>query len=230
MKALIVSFGVLLARPALAGALRDVVSGLREARDDGKDDGRDHQSGGSSDKDSSSSSSSSSASGDGDGDWDAHTPSGAPVQIDWGWASPAPPAAPGMHVHLYLAGQSVVDSNGSLTMEVRGWYEDFGLGVRQTSFFEEAEPKWLRLDLWTLSAHYRAYAGDRSELWLEGGLGGLRTIDELTSYGPEGGLRVEHPLTPALGVSAEGRGFLLQDGVRALELRAAFRAAILYVS
>jgi hypothetical protein len=133
-------------------------------------------------------------------------------------------------VYLYLAGQSVADSNGSLTVELRAWYEKFGLGIRQTSFFEEAQPRWLRLDLWNLSGHFRAYAGDRAELWLEGGLGGLRTIDDLTSYGPEVGARVERPLTETLGLTVEGRGYFLQDDVRALELRAAMRVSILYLS
>ena len=124
----------------------------------------------------------------------------------------------------------MVDSNSSLTLEARAWYEDFGLGLRQTSFFEEAKPRWLRLDLWAISAHYRALEGERSELWIEGGLGGFRTVDDLTMVGGQGGLSVEHHLTDMLGLSAEARTYLLENRVTAQELRASFRASILYLS
>jgi hypothetical protein len=230
MRTFVVLGVTLLTQPAWGGALGEVVGGLQRASDDDDDDdkGSSSSSSSSSNDDSSSDSSSHDASSPGTSG-SSYSSSGAVgvSLVDWG---PPPPGAPGAHVYLYLAGQSVVDSNGSLTAEMRAWYEDFGLGVRQTSFFEEARPKWLRLDLWAVSGHYRVVEDDRNELWIEGGLGGLRTIDDLTMIGAQGAVRAEHALSSSMAVSAEGRMYLLENNVRASEARAAFRVSVLAIS
>lgn len=227
MRSLALLAVVLASHPAWAGALGEVVGGLRRAADDDDDD-KGKNGGGSSSGSSSASDDSSSSHSDGY--------SGSSGGSSWGAGvslydlAPPPPGTPGAHLYLYLAGQSVVDSNSSVTLDMRAWYDDFGLGVRQTSFFEEAQPKWLRLDLWTVSAHYRVLHDRGDELWIEGGLGGLRTIDDLTMIGFQGGLRAEHELRPLLSVTGEARMYLLEYDVRATEARAALKVSILYLS
>jgi hypothetical protein len=226
MRSFLVLVFTLGASPAFAGALGEVVGGLqRAAGNDKDDDKKEGSSSSSSDDDSSSRHSHDSDSSYGYGSGSFSAASSVYVGLD---GSQPPPS--GVHAYLYLAGQSVVDSDGSLTMEMRGWYEDFGLGVRQTSFFEKGGPEYLRLDLWSVAGHYRVLAGDDNELWIEAGLGGFRTIDDLTMWGGQGGVRLEHAFNGTLGITAEGRMYLLENNVRASEWRAAFHVSILQLA
>ena len=231
MRSFVVLGVALLTQPAWAGALGEVVGGLKRASDDDDDDENKGSSSSSNDKSGSSSSDSDSSSWDSSSSYSGSSGSSSTVHIGFSDWAPPPPNAPGAHLYLYLGGQSVVDSNGSLTLEMRAWYEDFGLGVRQTSYFEEAHPRWLRLDLWAVSGHFRVLADDDdNELWIEGGLGGLRTIDEIYLLGMQGAARVEHAFRPSISVGAEARIYVLEDKVRATEARATFRASVLYLS
>src|SRR5262245_37517436 len=116
---------------AQAGALKDVVGGLQRASDNDDDPPSRNAS-----KDAERQSDAGLSTADGGGQ---AMSSRAAVRVLAG-LGPPPPDAAGMHASFYAAGQSVHDSDGAFTLEGRAWYEDFGLGVRQTTFFEKDPP------------------------------------------------------------------------------------------
>jgi len=145
-----------------------------------------------------------------------------------GLAPPPASSAPDVTVELRLGLMAVHDSDGAAAFEVGFVHDDFGLVVRGRSFFEEQQTgSTLRLDLGSISAQLRVISAGGAELWLEGGIGGVATIDDIHAYGPVAGARVERTLLGDIGARAIGRYYFLADGIRLLELAAGVRVACL---
>lgn len=143
-----------------------------------------------------------------------------------------PPPAPDTEFRLYLGAQSVADSDGAFSLEAAAAYADFGLTVRYSSFFEAqpATDSFLRLDVWNVVGGWRIAGDGPVAAWIEGGLAGLATVAQVSQFGVIAGLRLERRLGGALAAAAEGRRLFLEDGVRAIDLRAALRLSILQLS
>jgi hypothetical protein len=140
-----------------------------------------------------------------------------------------PPSSPGPDVtlELSLGLMAVHDSDGAAAFEVGFVHDDFGLFVRGRSFFEQQEQtaSTLRLDLGSITADLRVIASDGAELWLEGGVGGVATIDDIHAYGAVAGGRIERKLFGDVSARAIGRYYFLADDIRLLELAAGFRVS-----
>lgn len=214
--------------PAHAGALGAVVDGLRRKSDN--DDAKP-------------------AGGGGDDDVAAKVVEGFARALmgDWQWQRPPDPVTgvvvyvgpPPVHgaattdVYVYLGVQSVDDSDGSLTLELRANYGDFGIALRDTSFFEDGGPTAaddLRLDLWSIGGQYRAHRTWRTQAWLEGGLGGVEQSTDLSLLGWYVGARGQRRLGGELAAEVGVRRYDLEDDITANEVTAALRASILRVS
>jgi hypothetical protein len=213
--------------PAHAGALGEVISGLGKAVGGGNKGGGAPSGGG--------------------GDNIIGAVLNGLFSADWGGggATPADPPILGYapmptvygagetNVMVYAGLQSVVDSTGSFTLEVRAVFQDFGITLRGSTFFESGEmpgAETLRLDLGTLGGQYRVIRGELTSLWLEAGAAYVSTYDNLSIFGIMGGVRLERQITGEVAVSVGAHAYLMQDRVNILEARATFHVSILRLS
>jgi hypothetical protein len=158
-------------------------------------------------------------------------PSGYPAGVVGVGMAPPPSAGPDVTLQLTVGAMAVHDSDGAAAFEVGFVHDDFGLVVRGRSFFEEQETgSTLRLDLGSISAQLRVISSDEAELWLEGGVGGVTTIDDIHAYGGLAGARIERKLFGDLSARVAARYYLLADGVRLLELGAGLQLACIEVA
>jgi hypothetical protein len=91
---------------------------------------------------------------------------------------------------------------------------------------------YLTLDVWTIGASYRAVRfgrGDRSAVWLQGGLAGANT-DDLSVFGVTAGVEIAHDVSRHLGVSGGTRVLMHQHDIHGLEVRAGLAASIVRLS
>jgi hypothetical protein len=222
------------AAPASAGALGKVVNGLEHAtgaQDGGK--------GGGAANDSSSGSGQTSSPAVDDDNWTSRAVREDPTApLVYVGPYPSYPASGPADVTLYFGLQSVEDSDGSASVMLRTGYDDYGIALSDTSFFErvpqlDGRTGTLRLDVWAITGAYRAVrksAGDSTSLWLHAGLGGASSNTDAQAIGLVLGAEILHNLSGALGLEASARLYILQDDVRARELRAGFAASVLRVS
>jgi hypothetical protein len=201
---------------AHAGALSAVVGGLNHAAgNDGKDHGN-H--GGSDDGDHDSSPSSSSSSNDSGG---GSSCCAIPYDSTLGYAYATTPSNDEVVTELYLGVQSVHDSDGSLTAEARATFDDFGLGARETSFFEQQhtlDPEMVHLDVWWLGALWRVDHSEKFNVWAELGFTGLNDQAGLTMSGVGAGLHLWRHLAGAMAVVGGARASWFQHDVHSTEL------------
>jgi hypothetical protein len=220
------------ARTARAGALAEVVHGLHEAAGD---DGH-HESGGSGkdDHDSSSSSSSSSSSDDGHGSGGGGSGCcSIEPESNLGIVYEPPGTGAGVSTELYFGGQAVADSDGAVTLEARALYDNFGLGVRGTSWFEQEDAiknTYVHLDLWWLGAFWRADHDERSSVWVELGLTGLSDPAGLDMNGLGAGVHFAHALAGATAFVGGARYAFFSHDVHEGELYAGVQASILQIA
>lgn len=232
-KQLTAIFGCLaLSATAHAGALGKVVGGLHEAAGGG---------GGSSKHTSGSSGSGGSSSGSWSGGGSDHG-GGHCCSDSWmtfgGYGSGygygyGPPSGGSVDVDAYVGLQSVTDSNGSLSAEIRATHANFGIGVHDTSFFEDPGPGAMQettLDLWAIAGHVRLANDGPTQMWAEAGLAGVKASPDLSFFGAEAGLMVQHHLVAALGLTAGARYYVLEHDVRATEVQAGIHVSILRIS
>lgn len=130
----------------------------------------------------------------------------------------------------YFGFQDVADSNGALSFELRVFDRRFGVAIHDRSYWEDPGPggaATTRLDLWALAPQVKLLGGGGTELWLEAGVAGVRASPDLSLYGAEAGARLEQRLGGELSVLTVARGYVLQDGVAALELQVGVRVGML---
>jgi hypothetical protein len=209
---------LLLALRADAGVLSQVSSGINE-----QSDNDDHDSGPASDDDDDGPRPSSSAT-----DWGNccyHDPA---ATLGYGYAQTP---TGGVESQFYFGAQSVEDSNGSMTLEARASYENFGLGLRGTSYYEQVDQdEYLTLDLWSLGAFWRFDHDEKTSAFAEFGVAGLNNDDQLSLTGVQLGIRVDRQLGGELGVSGAARHFFFEDDIAANELVVGLHASVLLVS
>jgi hypothetical protein len=224
-----------LAAPAAhAGALAEVAKGLHQAAGD---DGRSGNRAGPANEDndhvtsSGSSSSSSSDSGSGGGSWSCCSID-PDVSLGYAYATTAQPGQ--VLTELYFGAQSVHDSDGALTAEARATFDDFGLGVRGTSFYEREsaglDPQFVHLDIWWLGGFWRVDHDDRFSVWLELGFTGLSDQTGLTMSGASAGVHLWRQLAGAFSFVGGARTSLFQHDVHANELFAGVQVTFLQFS
>jgi len=216
-------------REARAGALGDVVGGILKATGGGKDGGKGGGGGGGGGGGSVLSAVVEGvAHGLVDASFGVHDPTATSIELGTYYAPPA-----GTHdtdVYFYAGAQSVRDSDGAYSMELRVMYDDFGIGVRNTSFFEKEMDEYVHLDLRAVTGYYRAYRGGRTAVFMGAGLGNFATVGGIGRTGLQVGLRAVHGLGGALAVDAEGNSFWFRDDIRANEARVGFQASVLRIS
>jgi hypothetical protein len=211
--------------PAHAGALAEVSHGLARAASDGGD-GKHGSSGGSE------SSSSEHESGKSSSFWDSgccHIDPSATL----GYSYAVPPSGDSVQSELYFGAQSVANSDGAMTVEARATYDDFGLGVRDTSFFEQVDAKknqYLRLDVWWLGGLWRFDHDEKSSIWLELGVSGLNGADQLSMTGVAAGLHFTRRAAGQLALTGGGRYFWFEHDVAAAEVYGGVQLSVLQIT
>jgi hypothetical protein len=214
-----------------AGPLGKVVGGMHEAADEDEDRNTGRGDGGgaeNSDRDDSSSSSSFAED-------DCCGGSSSPGEGSWVTFHRGPPPGgtrPGT-LDAYVGVQSVKDSNGSLSVELRASHGDFAIVGHDTSFWEEPGPgamETIRLDLWALGAGYRLVNKGDTTIWGEASLAGVNTVPDLQVFGAALGARLEHRIAGEIGVTAGARQYLFEHGIRATELQVGLQISVLRVS
>jgi hypothetical protein len=217
-----ITLGVLVwALPAHAGVLSQAVGGIDHAAgaEPGKSSGG-SSSGGS--KDSSSSSGSS------------HADSGGCCWSDptatLGYGPPPQPPGP-MESELYAGVQSVEGSDGSVTLEMRSSWKDFGIGVRGSSWYEQTgREQYVHLDLWSIGGQWRVDHEGKLSVWAEIGFAGINNNDDVSLSGLTAGLHMTRKLDGQLSISAAARRFFLQHDIAANEVHVGLHLAILELS
>ncbi len=217
------------AAPARAGVLSKVVNGLSNATGDGKGGGGDSSSGGNDVV-------GSIVSGLFSGDWSSNSrAAGDPTYVySPGYYPYAGTGPDPTELSLYAGVQSVEGSDGAMTMELTVTYENFGIALRGTGFYETVGSgdgaQHVSLDLGTMSAVYRVYNEGPLQVWLEGGLGGVSATGDIRVWGVFGGVRLQRRLGGDLTASADLRHFRMEDEIAINEARASFHISVLRVS
>ncbi len=158
-------------------------------------------------------------------------PAGYPAGVVTGGVAPPPSTGPDVTLAVTFGVMAVHDSDGAAAFEVAFVQDDFGLVVRGRSFFEAQQTgSTLRLDLGSIQAQVRAVSSGGADLWLEGGVGGVATIDDIHAYGPVAGVRIERKLFGDLTARATAHYYFLADGIRLLELGAGLRLSCIEVA
>lgn len=148
-----------------------------------------------------------------------------------------PPASSGMsNVDVFVGLQSVVNSDGAATFQLRAHTAGFGVGFAGTSYYERVPglsgSDYLRMDNFDLHVTARVLrvlrAGRATELWVRGGLAGVSSHD-FQVFG--GSLAVDGTteLGGALAVSGSARYARFQDDLTAVELTGGVHLSILRV-
>jgi hypothetical protein len=154
---------------------------------------------------------------------DSEGPSYPAGVVTGGSGSPSYPG-PDVTLELGVGLMSVHDSDGSLAFEIGVSHEDFGLLIRGRSFFEEQETSsTLRMDLGSITGQFRFIDDPLTNIWLEGGVGGVATIDDIHAYGALAGLRLERRLVGDFILKGAARYYFLADGIRLIELGGGIR-------
>jgi hypothetical protein len=149
------------------------------------------------------------------------------------YGAPAPSSTDPVDIFAYFGVQSVVDSDGSMTAEVRATHKKFGITVRGTSFFErntDGMSGYMHLDLGSLSGDFRVVRDGRLQMWIETGGTMLSTTTGITLLGAQAGTWIDWRAGGLLGLSGEARYVLMQDRVRFLELRSSISLSIVRLS
>jgi len=207
---------VLLAAPAGAGTLHDVVNGLAKATG-----GQPATSGSS-----------------GGGGTSAGDVLGAIVDglldpdMAWSGGSGPPYTQPVLYgsgpagaatLSAYLGLQSVIGSDGAGTIAAHASFEDLGFGLEATRYWEgptSGQPS-VQLDYLRLFGSYRLVHDGALAIWLEGGGAAVLALEDETILGGFAGLRVEKHVAGQLGVSLEIGGAVYSHGILGLEAEAA---------
>lgn len=138
-----------------------------------------------------------------------------------------PVGGPATDIRLDFGLHRVDDSDGALYASVRASYDQLGIILSDTAYYEQTGMETLDLHIWGVGGSYRLnrQAGPTS-LWISAGLAGA-TSDGLQLYGGFVGGDLAHRLRGAVGVEAGGRMSLYQDDIRGMELRVGVTASIL---
>lgn len=157
---------------------------------------------------------------------------GGPVLVGGGYGFQYPTASDDTETRIYAGIHSVRDSNGAGAIEARVSHDGFGVEISDIRYYEEIirndRMDHVTLDVWNLGFAYRAAvlgAREQTALWLRGGLAGGSSTD-LFVMGASGGAELAHNLSDSMGVSTSARYYVLQDDIRALELKAAVALSV----
>jgi len=158
-------------------------------------------------------------------------------------ASPEPPAGPlqpGARPRLdaYAGIQSVVESDFSGSVHVRGHVGFIGLEAGATTFVEEvpkgAGTEYLRLDLWNVGTVVRllgpgAGVARAPEVFASLGLTGMSTVD-VNLLGVHAGLDARIPVAGEIDLIGSAGVRLYEDDIRAMDARAGVSLSFFQVS
>lgn len=130
---------------------------------------------------------------------------------------------------LDLGAQSVEDSDGALYGTVRLTRGNMGIGLSGTRYFERAPAldgsDTIHMNIWSMTFAGRGLSTANTGLWFDGGIGGATSNEFESMMGATVGARLEHALSSSLSVEGSVRYFVLEDGMRAQEVRAAVSAS-----
>jgi hypothetical protein len=154
------------------------------------------------------------------------------VSLGYAYATSAPPGQ--VVTELYFGAQSVHDSDGALTGEARATFDNFGVGVRGTSFYEHdpaaLDPQFVHLDVWWLGGFWRVDHDDKFAVWLELGFTGLSDQTGLTMSGASAGVHLWRQLAGAFSFVGGARTSNFQHDVHSNELFAGLQVTFLQFS
>lgn len=134
-------------------------------------------------------------------------------------------------IDLGFAIHSVENSDGAAVMSLRVSQGGFGIGLDDTSYFEElpmadGSVGHIRMDLWSINLAGRIAYTERTELWLTGGVAGAHSTEFEALHGPVVGMAIDHHVGGAVSLQGSARLFFLEDDVDAREYRAGVKASI----
>lgn len=130
-----------------------------------------------------------------------------------------PEPTPDATLTAFLGFQSVVGSDGAGTAEVRASFEDFGLGVSVSRYWEGATMTQgsVHLDDLRLFGSYRVLHDGPTSLWLDAGGAAVLALDDETLIGATAGIRVEHHVAGDIGVTFHARGSFYSHTIVGIE-------------
>jgi hypothetical protein len=182
---------------------------------------------------SSSSSSDDSSSPDYDDDYDYSQPYCATCT----YAAPGPPPAyahgPRGFSHtrlaLELGLQSVHDSDGAGMIDARVMRHNLGFGFAGTRYFESGRAMdgsdTIYMNVWALTVALRGFDNGRTQVWLNGGMAGSGSNNFESLTGGTVGVELLHAVGSAIKLRGTARYFVLEQSMRASEVRAAISAS-----
>lgn len=145
---------------------------------------------------------------------------------------------------LFIGLQSVKDSDYAADLRARVYQGAIGFGFSGSSYVEHAggpmsigagstvpQTEDVTMDLWsfTLDGKVLRDAADTTQLWLRGGLTGVKSTEFDQIYGPTLGVELIHKLSNNLGVRGSARQYWFEHDVKAREYRAELTASIVSV-
>lgn len=140
---------------------------------------------------------------------------------------------------FYFGVQSVQGSNGAIAGSLKLRLGELGVGVSNTSYVETAEgadptemqsSSTTRMDMLAFTLDGRILSTADTSVWLEGGIGSSRSTDFRALAGPLLGAAMEHKLVADVGIGVGARHFVLEQDVKATEVRLGFTASLLSLS
>lgn len=156
------------------------------------------------------------------------------------YAAPGPPPAYGpggrarspVRVALDLGLQSVHDSDGAVMIDARVQRRNVGFGFAGTRYFERGQAMdgsdTIYMNVWALTVAFRGFDNGPTQLWLNGGLAGSSSNNFAESLtGGTVGVHLQHAVGRTIKLHGTARYFVLEQSMRASELKAAISASYL---
>lgn len=148
-------------------------------------------------------------------------PFGQPILLDG--------TGPDTVVTAFLGLQSIVNSDSAATVAVHAAFDDLGLGVEVSHYWEAGtrmEPA-VTLDHLRLLGALRVVRDGPLSVWLEAGPVAVLALEDETLFGGTAGIRVDKHVAGALGMTFQARGAVYAHGILGVECEAALDLWIL---
>jgi len=142
-----------------------------------------------------------------------------------------PEPTPDATVNAFLGFQSVAGSDGAGTAEVRASFDDFGLGVAVSRYWEGATMTQgeVHLDDLRLFGSYRFFHDGPTSLWVDAGGAAVLALKDETLIGGMAGFRVDHNVVGDIGVTFHARGSIYSHTIVGIESEVAVDLWVLRV-
>lgn len=142
-----------------------------------------------------------------------------------------PPQGERPRIFMELGLQSVKDSDGAAMGGLHVSKNNVGMGLAATRYFERGMAldgtDMIHMDVWAFTGQMRVVHAAGTELWLSGGISGSDSNNFKPLLGPTLGAELQHTLTSSIMLRGSARYYMLEEGIRASELRANLDAAFL---